>query len=199
MANRLYVPALWLAVTAIGLTMPTGRVEAAKTDISVQYDKTFSFAGLKTWTWHPEGKGKVLLALTANDDPQRVADRVDPVIIPALERELGARGLTMASANADLYVHYYVLGTLQNSSQVQGQFLPATTEWALPPFMASTTATQTYPFGTLIVDVTAPAQQKLVWRGTAARKIQIDRPDAERRKVLEDAIRELLKKFPPKK
>jgi hypothetical protein len=47
--------------------------------------------------------------------------------------------------------------------------------------------------------VTAPAKQKLVWRGTAARKIQIDRPDAERRKVLEDAIREMLKKFPPKK
>jgi hypothetical protein len=47
--------------------------------------------------------------------------------------------------------------------------------------------------------VTAPAQQKLVWRGTAARKIQIDRPDEERRKVLDDAIRELLKKFPPKK
>ena len=53
--------------------------------------------------------------------------------------------------------------------------------------------------GTLIVDVTSTAQQRLVWRGTAARKIQIDRPDAERRKVLDDAVRELVKKFPPKK
>jgi Domain of unknown function (DUF4136) len=184
---------------ALGLTAAIGRLDAAKTDINVEYDKTFSFSGLKTWTWHPEGKGKVLLALTAENDPKRVADRVDPVIIPALEREMGARGFTMAAANPDLYVHYYVLGTLQNSTQVQGQFLPATTEWALPPFLASTTATRTYPVGTLIVDVTAPAKEKLVWRGTAARKIQIDRPDAERRKVLEDAIREMLKKFPPKK
>ena len=199
MATRLYVPALLLAVAAIGIAAPIGRLEAAKTDITVEYDKKFSFAGLKTWTWHPEGKGKVLLALTADNDPKRVADRVDPVIIPALEREFGARGFTMASASPDLYVHYYVLGTLQNSTQVQGQFLPSVTEWAVPPFLASTTATQTYPVGTLIVDVTSTAQQRLVWRGTAARKIQIDRPDAERRKVLDDAIRELLKKFPPKK
>jgi hypothetical protein len=196
--NRGYAPSLLLAVAAIGLTMTIGRLEAAKTDITVEYDKKFTFTGLKTWSWHPEGKGKVLLALTAENDPKVVADRVDPVIIPALERELGARGLTMAPASPDFYVHYFVLGTLQNSSQVAGQFLPATPEWGIPPFLASTTATRTYPMGTLILDVTSAAQQRLVWRGTAARKIQIDRPDSERRKVLEDAIREMVKKFPPK-
>jgi hypothetical protein len=199
MQCRPYVSALLLAAGALWLLASATGLEAAKTDISVEYDKKFAFAGLKTWSWHPEGKGKVLLALTAENDPKRVAERVDPIIIPSLERELGARGFTMATANPDLYVHYYVLGTLQNSTQVQGQFLPSVTEWAVPPFLASTTATRTYPVGTLIVDVTAPAQQKLVWRGTAARKIQIDRPDAERRKVLEEAIREMLKKFPPKK
>jgi Domain of unknown function (DUF4136) len=198
MVCRPRTSALLLAVAVISLVTPDGKLRAAKTDITVEYDKKFTFTGLKTWTWHPEGKGKVLLALTAENDPKKVADRVDPIIIPSLEREMGARGFTMAAANPDLYVHYYVLGTLQNSTQVQGQFLPSVTEWAVPPFLASTTATRTYPVGTLIVDVTAPAQQKLVWRGTAARKIQIDRPDAERRKVLEDAIRELLKKFPPK-
>jgi len=199
MRNSLWYRAICLAAIALGLTATIGRLDAAKTDITVEYDKAFSFAGLKTWTWHPEGKGKVLLALTAENDPKVVADRVDPVIIPSLEREMGARGFTMAAANPDLYVHYYVLAALQNSTQVQGQFLPSVTEWAVPPFLASTTAIQTYPVGTLIVDVTAPAKQKLVWRGTAARKIQLDRPDAERRKVLEDAIREMLKKFPPKK
>jgi Domain of unknown function (DUF4136) len=199
MAWRPRASAVLLLVGLISLGAADSRLWAAKTDINVEYDKKFSFAGLKTWTWHPEGKGKVLLALTADNDPQKVADRVDPVIIPALEREMGARGFTIAAANPDLYVHYYVLGTLQNSTQVQGQFLPSVPEWGLPPFLASTTATRTYPVGTLIVDVTAPAQQKLVWRGSAARKIQIDRPDAERRKVLEEAIRELLKKFPPKK
>lgn len=199
MANRLYVPVLWLAAAAAGVTITTGPLQAAKTDINVDYDKTFSFAGLKTWTWHPEGKGKVLLALTAENDPKAVADRWDPVIIPTLERELGARGLTMATANPDFYVHYFVLGTLQNSSQVAGQFLPATPEWGIPPFLASTTATRTYPIGTLMIDVTSTAQQRLVWRGTAARKIQLDRSDAERKKTLEDAIREMVKKFPPKK
>ncbi len=199
MSCRPCVAGFLLGVATLLLLAPLGRLEAAKTDITVEYDKKFSFAGLKTWSWHPEGKGKVLLALTADNDPKKVADRVDPVIIPAIEREMGARGFASAAASPDLYVHYYVLGTLQNSTQVQGQFLPSVTQWAVPPFLASTTATSTYPVGTLIVDVTAPAQQKLVWRGTAARKIQIDRPDEERRKVLEEAIREMLKKFPPKK
>ena len=197
--NRAYAPSLLLAVVAIGLSATIGRLAAAKMDIKVEYDKKFAFTGLKTWSWHPEGKGKVLLALTAENDPKAVAERVDPVIIPALERELGARGLTMTTANPDFYVHYFVLGTLQNSSQVAGQFLPATPEWGIPPFLASTTATRTYPIGTLMVDVTATAQQRLVWRGTAAREIQLDRPDAERRKAVEEAIREMLKKFPPKK
>lgn len=197
--NRFWVPTVMLVVAAVGLTTPTGRLRAAKTDVNVEYDKKFAFAGLKTWAWHPEGKGKVLLALTAENDPKAVADRWDPVIIPTLERELGARGLTMVAANPAFYVHYYVLGTLQNSSQVAGQFLPATPEWGIPPFLASTTATRTYPIGTLMVDVTSTAQQRLVWRATAAREIQIDRPDAARQKVLEDAIREMLKNFPPKK
>src|SRR5262245_594274 len=143
MSSRPSALTLLLAVGVISsLGAPATHLGAAKTDINVEYDKKFSFAGLKTWTWHPEGKGKVLLALTAENDPKKVADRVDPVIIPALEREMGARGFTMASANPDLYVHYYVLGTLQNSTQVQGQFLPTVPEWGLPPFLASTTATR---------------------------------------------------------
>jgi len=104
MRNSLWYRAISLAAIALGLTATIGRLDAAKTDITVEYDKAFSFAGLKTWTWHPEGKGKVLLALTAENDPKVVADRVDPVIIRSLEREMGARGFTMAAANPDLYV-----------------------------------------------------------------------------------------------
>src|SRR5262245_30404643 len=110
MVHRPYVSALLAVIAAMLLVVPKGGLEAAKTDINVEYDKKFSFAGLKTWTWHPEGKGKVMLALTAENDPKKVADRVDPIIIPALEREMGARGFTVAGANPDLYVHYYVLG-----------------------------------------------------------------------------------------
>ena len=56
-----------------------------------------------------------------------------------------------------------------------------------------------YPVGTLIIDLTSPAAGKIVWRGAARRQIDLERPDNERRKVLERAIHDLLAKFPPRK
>jgi len=196
--RRVIVVIAMLALAIAGLPAPA-RVDAAKTDIRVEYDKKFAFKGLRTWTWHPDGAGDVRLAVSASDDPKQVAARVDPVIVPAVEREMAARGFTNAAAGAELYVHYYVLARVNQMAQTQGQFLPAMTEWALPPFLAVTTALSIYPVGTLIIDVTSPAAQAIVWRGAAERKIDLERPDDERRQVLTRAIHDLLAKFPPKK
>jgi len=187
-----------IAVAVSWLLAPV-RFDAAKTDIKVDFDKKFSFTGLRTWTWRPDGKGDVRLAVSSRDDPAAVAARVDPVIIPAIEREMTARGFARAADGADLYVHYYALATVKQSAQIQGQFLPATTEWGLPPFAATTSSLEIYPVGTLLIDVTSVAAGKIVWRGAAQRTINLERPDDERRKVLEQAIRDLLRRFPPKK
>jgi len=171
---------------------------AARTDISINYDKAFSFAGLSTWSWHPDGAGDVRLAVSANDDPKQVAARVDPIIIPAVERALGARKFNkVAPDRADLQVHYYVLVTVNQSAQVAGQFLAPVPVWGLPPFPASTTSLEIYPVGTLIIDVTSPMRGAIVWRGSAKRKVDLERPDNERRKVLEQAIGDLFRQFPP--
>jgi hypothetical protein len=42
------------------------------------------------------------------------------------------------------------------------------------------------------------ASRNVVWRGAAKRKVDLEKPDAQRRKILEQAIRDLLKGFPPK-
>jgi len=196
--RRMTVAAAAIALAIAGLPATT-RVDAAKTDIRIDYDKAFSFAGLRTWTWHPDGAGDVRLAVSTMDDPKQVAARVDPVIVPTVEREMTARGLTRAADGADLYVHYYVLATVNQMSQTHGQFLPAVPVWGLPPFAPSTSALEIYPVGTLILDVTSTAAKAIVWRGAAERKINLERPEAERRKVLERAIHDLLAKFPPKK
>jgi hypothetical protein len=172
----------------------------AQADITVQYDKTFSFSGLSTWAWHPDGAGDVRLAYSADDDPKRVAARVDPVIIPAVERELGARKIKLTTADsAALRLHYYVLVTVGQSAQVMGQFLAPVPDWGLPPFSASTTALSVYPVGTLVIDITVPGRQGIVWRGAAQGKVNLERSDEERRPVLERAIRDLFRNFPPKK
>jgi hypothetical protein len=191
---------IWLLAGIAVACLDAGvRYADAKTDLKTDYDKTFSFAGLTTWAWHPDGAGDVRLAVSARDDPARVAARVDPIIVPAIERELQARGFTKTAPPADLHVHYYVLATLNQWSQTMGQFVAPVPEWGLPPFAPATTALEIYPVGTLLIDVTSPARQAIVWRGSAQRKIDLERPDDERRAVLERAVRDLIKKFPPKR
>jgi hypothetical protein len=197
--HRRVSPVSRLAVAAAGVLIAGLGVDAGKTDLRVEYDKKFSFAGLHTWTWHPDGPGDVKLAVSPSfDDAKRVAARVDPVIVPAVEREMTARGFVRTPDRADLFVHYFVLATVNMSAQEQGQFLPAVPEWGIPPFVAATTALSIYPVGTLIIDIMTTSPREIVWRGAAERKIDIERPDNERRKVLEKAIRDLLRKFPPR-
>jgi hypothetical protein len=194
---RLGLLALTLGVAAV---LPgVARVSAAKTDIRVDYDKKFVFNTVRTWSWHPEGAGDVRLAVSSQDDPKRVEGRVTPIVVPGIERELAARGLMHVPSGGDVSVHYYVLATVNQMSQTAGQFVPATPEWGLPPFSASTTALEIYPVGTLIIDVSSTAERRIVWRGAAKRKIDLERPDDERRKVLERAISDLLKRLPVKK
>jgi len=195
--NRMRSVGLVLTVAAIAW-LGGVRPEAAKTDITTQSDPAFSFAGLKTWAWHPDGAGDVRQAISKDTDPKEIARRVDPIILPAIERELQSRGFTKTTGTADLYVHYYVLATMGQTSQYMGQFVATIPEWGLPPFAPVTTALEIYATGTLIIDMTSPTKQAIVWRGSAQRKIDLDKPDTERRKILESAIRDLIKEFPPK-
>ena len=190
------IAAILLAMAAIPASRD--RLAAAGTDITIDYDKTFSFAGLSTWAWHPQGAGDVRLALTAEDDPKRVAARIEPVILPATERQLASRKFTKATADgANLWLHYYALLTLKDFAQVHGQFLPAVPEWGIPPFAASTSAIGVYPVGTIIMDITVP-KGDIVWRGAARREVNFESSDQKRREVIEKAIRDLFKDFPPK-
>jgi Domain of unknown function (DUF4136) len=177
-----------------------GRVAAADTDITIEYDKTFSFAGLNTWAWHPDGAGDVRLALTADDDPKRVAARLEPVILPATERELASRKITRVAADrAQLLLHYYALVALKDFAQVHGQFLPAVPYWGLPLFAPSTSAIGVFPVGTIIMDITVPDRDTIVWRGAARRDVNFENSDQKRREVIERAIRDLFRQFPPRK
>ena len=181
------------AIIAVGVI-----AHAAKTTIKTESDPKFSFAGLRTWDWHPDGPGEVRLAYSSGADPNAVHERVRPVIVEGVTREMAARGFTKATDHPDLYIHYYVLVVVQQSAQTMGQFLPATPEWGLPPFSPQTQSLSIYPVGTFLMDMTVPGREGIVWRGAAQREINLDRPDAERRNVLLRAIADLLKQFPPK-
>src|SRR5262245_37952551 len=103
-------PLLWLGAPALAVAILWAAAPAdlgAKTEISVKVEKTFDFTAVRSWAWHPDGGGDVLMAVTADDDPEAVKQRIDPIIVPAVERELAQKGLAAApAAQASVYVHY---------------------------------------------------------------------------------------------
>ena len=184
------IAALWMAAGT--------SFEAKKIKIQTQVDDRFSFEGLRGWTWSPDGTGQVKMATTANADPEALRQRVDPVIVPLVEQELSKKGFTKSAEKPDLIVNYYVLVTVGQSSQYMGQFVGSIPQWGLPPFEGSTTALRAFPVGTLLIDMVSPSEKAVVWRGVAQAELDLERPQEERRQRLEQAVREVLAKFPPK-
>ena len=173
--------------------------EAAKIKITTDHHQTYPFDAARTWNWSPDGTGKVMLATTAEADPEKLRQKVDPVLVPVIERELPARGLTKTADNAALLVNYYVLVTMGQSSQYMGQFIPSTPEWGLPIVMGGTTALRAYPVGTVVIDMVAPSMKSVVWRGVAQAEVDLEKKPEERRVRLEKAVHDMLKEFPPKR
>jgi hypothetical protein len=189
---------LSMIVVALALAIGTSVLIEAKVRINTQKDETFSFRGLHTWSWHPEGVGDVKMALTPDDNPEAVRTRFEPVIKDAVERSLTERGLTMAPAGQtpDLHVIYYLLISTDMNRQTMGQFVPAATAWQLAPFPGATQSLKVIEQGSLVLDVNAAASRSLVWRGVAQAELHRQRTPAERETRLRAVIGDLFKKFP---
>jgi hypothetical protein len=187
-------------LSAIVVALAIGTVLSARVKVQIDHDKEFDFKSVKTWDWNPEGRGNIKMARTQNDDPEAAQRRAEPIIVDAVAKEMAARGLTSASGQAqapDVFVTYYLLLTTNMSTQEAGQFLPIVAHWGLPPFPASTTSIKVLNRGSLVLDLTA--KDRIVWRGVAQAELQPDAQEKQRETKIREAVRDLLKRFPPKK
>jgi hypothetical protein len=50
----------------------------------------------------------------------------------------------------------------------------------------------------LIIDLSSPAAQAMVWRGSAQTEIDFQASDATREKRIRESVQDMFKKFPPK-
>jgi len=64
-------------------------------------------------------------------------------------------------------------------------------------FPANTTSLEMIERGSLVLDLASKGN--LVWRGIGEAKIQPDLSDAKRRALIPEAVREIAKRYPPKK
>jgi hypothetical protein len=177
----------WLGVTS-----------SAAVKVRTQFTKSFDFAKAKTWSWHEGGAGEVKMARTADDDPEVVRQRAEPVIVEAVAAELPQRGLTAAAPGvpSDLKIKYYVLITVGTQSQQIGQFLPAVAAWGLPPFTGATQSYKVIEQGSLVLDISA--NKEVVWRGIGQAELKPGQAQEKRQALIREAVKEILKRYPPK-
>ena len=186
-----------LFTTAIFALAATVIVSATK--IETNRDKKFDFSRLKTWDWSPAGPGDVKVWVSAHSKSEPVKRDYEPVIMRAAEDALTRRGYTKASGGPpDFVLTYYVLITAGTQSHEIGQFLPATTAWAMPPFTAQTQSLRVYPLGTLVFDVASPDKDAIVWRAVAQAEVELQRTADKRTARLTEVVNEVLAKLPRK-
>jgi hypothetical protein len=182
-------------VIAIGLGIAV-QPGAAAVKSRVDYDKTFDFTKVKTWSWKMPNPGQVVVGRTQDDNPETVRQRAEPVIFDAVSKELPRRGLTQSTAAPDVTLMYYLLLTVASSGQTLGQFLPSVAQWGIPPFAPNTTSLEVVEQGSLVIDMMV--NDKPVWRGIGEAKISLDDNQKKRADLLREGVRELMRKFPPK-
>ena len=168
----------------------------ARVDVKIDFDKAFDFKSARTWSWNPAGHGDVKMARTANDDPAAMKTFAEPIIVDAVTTEIGRRGLTQAAADSDLTIAYFLILGIGGQAQTMGQFLPGTTAWAMPPFAQSTQSLKIMNQGSLVLDLSAKGN--VVWRGVAQAQVKLDADRKKREDLLREAVRDLLRRYPPK-
>lgn len=183
------------ALVAVGLLFATA--VHAKIDVKVEHDKSFDFKSVKSWAWSETGRGTVIMARTQKDDGEAMRQVAEPIIVAAMARESARRKLTEApAATADVRLKYHLLMSMGQSAQTLGQFLPGAAQWGLPPFPAATQSLTLMNQGSLVFDFSA--KDTVIWRGVAYAQIKLDADEKKRQSLLEEAVRELMRRFPPK-
>jgi hypothetical protein len=105
---------------------------------------------------------------------------VQQALEAALEKELTAKGFKKSDGGpADFWVDYRLAKKLETDTGV----VPSG---------------ETYMAGSLILDVVSPKTGKPIWRGIAEARINSSNPPEVRKQRLAQAVRELMKVFPPR-
>lgn len=155
----------------------------ATISVNYDYDKEYDFSTFKTYDWMAT--------------PQNV--RTDEFLLKrvksALSRELSAKGTIQAPDNPDFLVAFH--GSRENKIHV--------TDWGYSygPFGRRIGDTRIdinqYEQGTLLVDFVDAKTKQMVWRGIASRVLEPDLAPQEKERLINEAVTEMMKNFPPDK
>jgi hypothetical protein len=146
-------------------------------DVHFDYDRSANFSAYKTYQWVDARGGAA---------PNQLMDQN---IKRAIDAQLVLKGLQRVESGGDLQVAYQA--AIDQEKQFDG--------WGSGPRWWGTTRVTSYTIdiGKLVVDFFDPAKKQLVWRGTAAKTLDIKKDPEKNYQNLQKAMAKLFKSFPP--
>jgi len=167
------------AIMCLGLT-------AFAQQVHFDYDRSANFGAYKTYQWFDYRQVDVGDQLLDQD------------IKRAVDEQLAAKGLRRVDSDADLLVGYQA--SISQEKQLNGY------GWGGGPlggwgpwgnFGNINATTSTIDIGTLNIGLFDPATKRLVWRGSAAKTLDLKKDPDKNYAALEKAMAKLFKNYPP--
>lgn len=179
---------LWITFILINVQACSGIT------VSQDYEKEYNFSNLKTFAWKPN-----------EDNGYGVKDNdlVDKRIRTAIENNLLAKSYRLVdSSTPDFFVSYHL--TIEQkitSSGVTGGVSIGRSSRGRYGGVGMSTGSEirAYDQGTLLIDVTIPLGDQLVWRGISTQSVSEHSSPDESTVRINETVEKILAQFPPKK
>jgi hypothetical protein len=162
--------------------------------VSQDYEQGYDFSALKTFAWKPN-----------NDNEYGLKDNelVDKRIRTAIVEQLSAKSYTLInSAMPDFFISYNVTVEQKiTSSGASGGISIGRSSRGRYGGVGMSTGSQVsaYDQGTLLIDVTIPLADKLVWRGISTQSVSEHTSPDESTANINETVEKILAQFPPGK
>lgn len=157
--------------------------------VNTDFDPQQDFSGYHTYVW---------AAPPQTNDPRLDSPLAQRRLQAAVDVVLAEKGLQPATGTGepDVILGYYVaLDNRVDVQQVTNYY-----GWGYGRYYGAaypSTSVRYYDQGTLILDVADAKQKQLVWRGTGQAEVHKEMDPDRRQQRLEDAVRQIMKDFPP--
>jgi hypothetical protein len=163
-----------LFLLSLALIATTGGSAFAKMRVAFKFDPFANFKGLKTYKWNPDIKQRVLL---------------DEYLRGEVETVLENQGFQKSTTDSASFLVSYGV-TVQKKKEM--------IKFGGGPSKSGEGFIQTYTAGTLIIDILGADGSHILWRGWAEAKIHPKLDEEKRKKIIQEAVAQILQKFPPK-
>ena len=153
-------------------------------DVQFDYDRGANFGAYKTYQW-------------VDYKPLDVSDQLlDKDVKRAVDAQLAGKGLRRVESGGDLLVGYQA--GISQEKQFNG-YGWGRGGWGGPwgGFDSGHVTTSTIDVGKLTVGLFDPATRQLVWRGSAAKTLDIKKDPDKNYRQLEKTMARLFKNYPP--